>query len=384
MKLSTPQTLGELAQYAEREIRSRLADVGSPDLDHPITVEGEDTVISSLCPIEDAEPGCLTFAVNEKYVTMAEKSPAAALVVTSFGSTSLPCIKAPAPRLVFSVLLEMSQAKPSLVPAADGTTRFKDPNKVRIGEGTVIGDFCYVGRDVEIGAGCRIYPHVFIDDNVVLGDGVVVYPKVTVFRNTRIGNRVIIHAGAVIGDDGYSYNQILDLEKGRLHHIKNEHLGGVVIEDFVEIGSQVCIDRGLAGMTVIGRGTKIDNLAQIAHNCIIGQDCIVVSQVGMAGHSQLGNRVFALGQAGLAPGVKIGDDAIIGGQAGISNDIPAGSKMWTGSPAQKGEVYYRQLGMIRRDLPKVRDFFQLLKKAESFEELKAAFFGSDKKQEKSE
>lgn len=384
MKLSTPQTLGELAQYAEREIRRRLAEVGSPDLDHPITVEGGDTVISSLCPIENAEPGCLTFAVNEKYVAMAEASPAAALVVTSFGSTCRPCIKAPAPRLVFSVLLETLQPKPSLVPAADGTIRFKDPEQVQVGDGTVIGDFCYIGRNVQIGSGCRIYPHVFIDDNVVLGDGVVVYPKVTIFRNTSIGNRVIIHAGAVIGDDGYSYNQILDLEKGRLHHLKNEHLGGVVIEDFVEIGSQVCIDRGLAGMTVVGRGTKIDNLVQIAHNCIVGQDCIIVSQVGMAGHSQLGSRVFALGQSGMAPGIKVGDDAIIGGKAGISNDIPAGSTMWTGIPAQRGDVHYRQLAMIRRDLPKVREFFRLLKKAESFQELKEAFLGSDNKQEKSE
>ena len=324
----------------------------------------------------------MTFAVNEKYIAQAEEAGAAAVVVTSVGETSLPCIKAPAPRLVFSVLLELLQPEPSLVPAVDGSVRFKDPEKVRIGENTTIGDYCHIGRNVVIGEGCRIYPHVFIDDDVVLGDNAIVYPHVTIFRNTRIGRRVIIHAGAVIGDDGFGFNQVLDLEKGRLHHLKNEHIGGVIIEDFVEIGSQVCIDRGLAGMTVIGQGSKIDNLVQVAHNCRIGQDCIIVAQVGMAGHVQLGNRVFALGQAGFAPGLKIGDDAIIGGKAGISNDIPAGSTMWTGVPAQKGDVQYKQLAMIRRDLPRVRDFFRLLKKAESLEELKAAFFGSDKKQEK--
>jgi UDP-3-O-[3-hydroxymyristoyl] glucosamine N-acyltransferase len=356
--------------------------VGSPDLDHSIEVEGEDTVISSLCPIENIEPGGLTFAVNEKYIAQAEESGATAVVVTSFGKTSLPCIKAPAPRLVFSVLLEMLQPEPSLVPAADGNILFKDPDKVQIGEGTTIGDYCHIGRNVVIGAGCRIYPHVFIDDDVALGDNVLVYPRVTIFRNTRIGRRVIIHAGAVIGDDGFGYNQMLDLEKGRLYHLKNEHVGGVVIEDFVEIGSQVCIDRGMAGMTVIGRGTKIDNLVQIAHNCRIGQDCIIVAQVGMAGHCQLGNRVFALGQAGFSPGIHVGDDAIIGGQAGVSNTIPGGSTMWTGTPAQKGDVQYKQLAMIRRELPRVRDFFRLLKKVESFQELKSAFFGADKKQEK--
>jgi UDP-3-O-[3-hydroxymyristoyl] glucosamine N-acyltransferase len=384
LKLTPSKTLGELARHAEGVIRSRLTEVGSPELEHTIAVEGDKTVISALCPIEDIEPGGLTFAVNEKYVAQAEKSGAAAVVITSFAETSLPCIKAPAPRLVFSVLLELLQPKPSQIPAADGNIRFKDPDQVRIGPGATIGDFCHIGRNVVIGAGCRIYPHVFIDDDVVLGDDVVVYPHVTIFRNTRIGRRVIIHAGAVIGDDGFGYNQVLDLEKGRLYHLKNEHIGGVVIEDFVEIGSQVCIDRGLAGMTVIGQGTKIDNLVQIAHNCHIGQDCIVVAQVGMAGHVQFGNRVFALGQAGFGPGVSIGDDAIIGGQSGVSGNIPAGSTMWTGKPAQKADVQYKQLAMVRRDLPRVRDFFRLLKKAESLQELKETFFGSDKKQEKSE
>jgi UDP-3-O-[3-hydroxymyristoyl] glucosamine N-acyltransferase len=177
----------------------------------------------------------------------------------------------------------------------------------------------------------------------------------------------------VIGDDGFGYNQIPDTARGRLYHVKNEHVGGVWIGDDVEIGTLVCVDRGLVGDTVIGSGTKVDNLVQIAHNCQVGRDAVIVAQVGMAGHTRLGDRVFALGQAGFTTGAAVGDDAIIGGQAGVSGEIPAGRAVWSGTPAQKADDDFRQLALIRRELPRVREFFRLLGRADSFQSLQQMF-----------
>ena len=238
--------------------------------------------------------------------------------------------------------------------------------------------FCYIGARVKIGHGCRIYPHVFIDDDVTIGDGCVVYPQAVLFRRTVIGRKVIIHGGAVIGDDGFGYDQVQDPDRGRLLHMKDEHMGGVVVGDYVEIGSQVCIDRGLVENTVIGPGTKIDNQVQIAHNCKIGRDSIIVAQVGLAGHAEIGNRVFLLGQAGIGPGASVGDDAIITAKAGVGSKIPAGPALWSGAPARKSEEEYKQMALARRELPRVRSFFQAFKKAGSFEELKTLVFGRGK------
>jgi len=141
------------------------------------------------------------------------------------------------------------------------------------------------------------------------------------------------------------------------------------------------VDRGLVADTVIGRGTKIDNLAQIAHNVRLGRDCLVVAQVGISGHSVIGDRVFLLGQAGLAPGAAIGDEAVITAQSGVSGRVPAGRRMWSGSPAKPHEEYYRTMALAGAQLPKVRKFFQALKKSASLEELKALFFSTGEKED---
>lgn len=376
MQLDDSVSIGRLAEEAGRVIRERLANLGSPDLPHDIEVVGDpETLVGSICPVESIEPGCLTFAIGKKYLEQVEASNAAAVITPPhLVPESKPYIKAPEPRLVFSVIMELVGPNRDPVPALSDGVRYKDRSTVKIGDGSIIGDWCYIGANVSIGAGCRIYPHVFIDDNVTMGDGCIVYPHVSIFRDTQMGREVIIHSGAIIGDDGFGYNQLPDLQQGRLRHMKNSHFGGVVIGDSVEVGSQVCIDRGLAENTVIGPGTKIDNLAQIAHNCRIGADCIIVSQVGMSGHTVLGDRVFALGQAGFAPGVRVGNDAIITGRAGVTRDIPDGPALWSGVPARKSDEEYKQRALARRQLPRVREFFRIFKKAGSFEELKNEFF----------
>lgn len=376
VQLSAPTTLGDLAEHVRTQVASRLAYLGSPQLSHQITVQGDPyTIISALSPVEAIEPGSLAFAVNGKFLARVENSPAAAVIVPpGLSPEKKPYLTAPEPRLAFSIILELTNPGETLVPAGPGSIRFKDRASTAIEEDVLIGDWCYIGANVRIGRGTRIYPMVFIDDQVTIGENCLIYPRVTIFRNTTLGRHVIIHSGVVIGDDGFSYNQVLDPGTGRLHHLKNYHGGGVVLEDFVEIGSQVCVDRGLAGNTTIGSGTKIDNLVQIAHNCQIGPDNIIVSQAGLAGHVHFGRRVFVLGQSGFAPGVTVGDDAIIAGQAGVTHNVPAGRAVWSGVPVQKQEIEYREKATARRVLPQVQALLKALRKAESFEALKAALF----------
>ncbi|MEW6264688.1 MAG: UDP-3-O-(3-hydroxymyristoyl)glucosamine N-acyltransferase [Thermodesulfobacteriota bacterium] len=376
MRLDPPHSLADLAEAAGRHLRSRLADLGGLDLPFPLELVGDGSVaVSSIRPIEALEPGCITFAVNRKLLAKVEASSAAAVIVPlELTPATKPGLRSSEPRLVFSLLLELALEPPSLAPGLPETIRFKDRSSVSLGPGCVIGDFCYLGAGVSLGRDCLIYPHVFLDDQVTMGDGCIVYPRVTIFRHTTLGRKVIVHSGAVIGDDGFGYTQMPDAARGRLYHLKNEHAGGVWIGDFVEIGNQVCVDRGLAGLTRIGEGTKIDNLVQIGHNCEVGRDCIIVAQAGLAGHARLGHRVMALAQTGLAPGAKVGDDAILTARAGVAGEIPAGRAAWSGSPAQPMEINHKLKAIGRRELPRLYEFFRLLKKADSFESLKEAFF----------
>jgi len=379
MRLPHPFPLKELARLAQDRIRDRLAFLGSPEVPFEVHLVGDgETLIAAICPIAALEPASVTFAVNRAFLAQAEASEAAALILPpDLASSAKPYLSAPIPRLVFSVLLELAQAEPSLVPGQEAHVRFKDRSRVSLGEGAVIGDWCYVGRDVTLGRNCRIYPQVFIDDDVTLGDGCVIYPRVTLFRHTRVGRHVIIHSGAVIGDDGFGYNQVPDPERGRLLHVKNEHVGGVVIEDHVEVGSSVCIDRGLAGPTVVGEGTKIDNITQIGHNVRIGRDCIIVN-ASIAGSARLGDRVFAMG-ARIRDGIHVGDDALLLAGALVLQNIPPGRVRWLGAPAQEADQEFKTVALSRRELPRLRRFFQLLKKAGSFQELKERFFDAPTK-----
>ncbi|MEE9435906.1 MAG: UDP-3-O-(3-hydroxymyristoyl)glucosamine N-acyltransferase [Candidatus Adiutricales bacterium] len=381
MRLPRPYSLKELAELAQNTIEARLAELGSPDLLHRIEVIGDpEVLIEAISPIEALEPGCLTFALTESYLSLAEDGGAVSVVLPdSLESQKISFLHAPVPRLVFSVLLEIAMKKPSLTPADNGGIRFKDRLSVDLGDDVIIGDWCYIGKDVRIGSGSRIYPQVFVDDNVVLGDGCTIYPQVVLFRDTVLGNRVIIHSGAVIGDDGFGYNQVPDTNRNRLFHLKNEHVGGVLIGDDVEVGSQVCIDRALAHQTIIGAGTKIDNLTQVGHNVKIGRDSIIV-RASLAGSSQVGDKSFVLATK-VSHGARIGDGAItLGGD--VISDIPDGQNSWAGTPVQPLEQEWRTTILARRQLPRMRNFFRLFKRADSFEELKSKFFETEKKEER--
>ena len=204
-----------------------------------------------------------------------------------------------------------------------------------------LGPNCVIGEGVKIGAHAVLLGGNHISANCEIGAETKLFPNVVLYPRTQIGQRVILHAGVVIGSDGFGY--VFDAS----FHRKVPQIGNVIIHDDVEIGANVTIDRGALGSTVIGKGTKIDNLVQIGHNVIIGEHCIIVAQVGIAGSTKIGNYVTIAGQAGLAGHLKINDRVTIGAKAGVITDIPAGEK-WLGAPAQPDRHAKRQMIAIQR------------------------------------
>lgn len=285
-------------------------------------------VIAAVGGVDDVPPGGLTFADDAKHLQRALESPASAILTRPSlpipPDTNKSFLLHPMPRLAWAKILALYNPFPTPPPGIHPT--------VVMGESCELGDevslmpYVVVGNRVKIGHRVKIYPFCYIGDEVVLGDDVVLYPHVCVMPQVQIGNRVIVHPGAVIGGDGYGYVQHEDV-----HH-KIPQIGRVVIEDDVEIGCNTTIDRATTGETRIGRGTKIDNLVQIAHNVRVGEHCLIVSQVGIAGSSVLGHHVILAGQVGVKDHVQIGDRVVVGAQGGVSKSLPANGVYW-GTPA---------------------------------------------------
>lgn len=285
------------------------------------------TVVSGVSSIPEAGPGDLVFADSRHHLRDAERS-AAAAVLTRHEPDSLekPFVRVNDPRAAFATVLELFAPKPSAAPGVDPDARVA--STAVIAEGCSIGFQAFVGDQASIGAGTVVLPFAYVGNSVVAGEDCIIYPHVTLYPGSRLGNRVIIHSGAVIGADGFGYNQI----EGR--HVKIPHIGGVIIEDDVEIGANVTVDRARTGFTEIGAGTKIDNLVHVAHNVKIGRDCIIIAQVGISGSVQIGHQVLLAGQAGVKDHVAIGDGAQVAAKAGIIADVPNGAKV-AGFPARR-------------------------------------------------
>ena len=214
-------------------------------------------------------------------------------------------------------------------------------SNLKIGSDISVYPFAVIGDEVSLGDRVIIFPGVYIGKGVSIGSDSVIHPNVTIRENVVIGKKAIIHSGTVIGGDGFGYT----LEKGE--HYKIPQVGGVIIEDNVEIGSNVSIDRGTTGNTIIGQGTKIDNLVQIAHNVSIGKKCIIVSQVGISGSVEIGDGVVLAGQVGVKDHVKIGAGAVAAGQSGITRNIPEG-QVYSGMPAIPHKTWLRAQSMFTK------------------------------------
>ena len=310
------------------------------------------TVLTGFAPADRAKTGDLTFAENEEYLARAQQSAASAIIVSGKPAPAgqvLICVANA--RVAFAKTLALFFPEPVLPAGIHASAVIA--RSAQVDPSAHIGPHCVIGENVVVAAGAALHGGNHIGNDCQLGSGSVLFPNVTLYPRTQLGQRVRIHAGSVIGADGYGY--VLD---GGVHR-KVPQVGHVIIGDDVEIGANVAIDRGALGPTVIGRGTKIDNLVQIAHNVQIGEHCLIISQVGIAGSSQLGNYVVLAGQVGVAGHLKIGDRAVVAAQSGVGDDIPAGEK-WLGSVAQPSIVAKRQMFALRK-LP------QLLKRVAELE-----------------
>jgi UDP-3-O-[3-hydroxymyristoyl] glucosamine N-acyltransferase len=315
------------AQLAER-LGARVA--GDPDL-----------ALTGFAPADSAKAGELTFAENESYFARADQSAASAVLVAGpFESgTGKTLIHVANARVAFAQVLPLFFPEPVHPPGAHPTAVVAA--SAEVDPTAHIGPHCVVGERAKIGPGCVLTAHDYVGDDCVLGEGCRLFPNVTLYARSVLGKRVRIHAGTVVGADGFGY--VFDAGA----HRKVPQVGHVILHDDVELGANVTIDRAALGATVIGRGTKIDNLVQIAHNVSIGEHCIVVAQVGIAGSTKIGNYVTLAGQVGIAGHLRIADKVTIAAQSGVMNHIPEGQK-WMGSPAQPDRVTKRQLLAIER------------------------------------
>ncbi|MFA5069031.1 MAG: UDP-3-O-(3-hydroxymyristoyl)glucosamine N-acyltransferase [Candidatus Omnitrophota bacterium] len=286
-----------------------------------------DTQISSVNGIREAQEGDITFLANSLYGPLLAKTNASAVITSrEIAQSAKPIIRTDDPSLAFTKVISLFRDTYDKGPPA-GIDKLAFIGKgAKIGKGVSIAAFAVVEFGAEIGDNAVIYPHVYIGHNARIGKDAKLYPGVVVREDCVIGERVIIHSNSVIGSDGFGYVKINGV------HQKIPQTGIVLICDDVEIGSNVSIDRARFGKTVIGKGTKIDNLVQIAHNVLVGDNAIIVSQAGISGSARVGNNVILAGQSGVVGHVEIGDNAIVAAQAGVTKSVPSNTVV-LGSPA---------------------------------------------------
>lgn len=317
------KTLAEIAELVGGEV------VGDNDVE-----------IYGVNGIQDAQEGELTFLGDEKFAPFVHKTQASAVIVSRDSAVSgKSIIRTDNPSVAFTQVVSIFYGE---------TVHFKGVHaKAFIDETVVLGKEVAIGPGVVIEAGTRIGDHAviyagtFIGADVVIGCHGVIYPQVTIREKTVIGDRVIIHSGAVVGSDGFGYEQI----EGQ--HKKIPQVGYVCIEDDVEIGANVTIDRARLSRTLIGRGTKIDNLVQIAHNVQIGENCLLISQVGVSGSSVIERGAILAGQVGVAGHITIGEGAIVAAQGGVTKSVPAHTKV-SGYPAKPHEKARKVNACVQR------------------------------------
>ena len=300
--------------------------------------------VAGVRALDEAGPTDLTFVTDAKRVAQLPASRAGAVILPeSAPAVGRPSLRTSNPYLALARALAAFHPAGRVVPGAHATAVVAAD--AQVDAEASVGPLCVISSGAEIGSGTRLDAQVFVGANVRIGRDCRIFPQVTLREGTRLGDRVTVHAGAVIGADGFGY------ARDGARYVKIPQVGGVVLDDDVEIGANVAIDRATLGVTRIGRGTKIDNLVQIAHNVRVGEDTVIVAQVGISGSSQIGSRVTIAGQVGVVDHVRIGDNAMIGAQSGVRKDVPDGGMVW-GSPAAPHLEYKRQLAAMAR-LPRL-------------------------------
>ena len=316
-------------------------------------VVGDETVIvTGVCGIREAKEGDLTFVANEKYISLMRETRASAIITSrEVKQAPKPIIRTDNPDLAFAKMISL------LAPNEITHPRGIHPSAmighgVKLGEGVAIQPYVVIGDNAQIGDRTILYAGVFVGDQAKIGSDTLIYPHVAIRERVEIGNRVIVHSGTVIGSDGFGFSTVKGV------HVKIPQIGTVKIEDDVEIGANVTIDRARFGVTHIKKGTKIDNLVQIAHNVVIGEHSIIVAQTGISGSTVVGNGVVIAGQTGIVGHITIGDNTVIGARSGVIKSIPPNSVI-LGAPAKPISKFKETNACLQR-LPKLYETVRLL------------------------
>ncbi len=309
-------------------------------------LNGDDIEITGLCTPKEQESGCICIIAQKKLAELAKNGSASAYIVAE-GLT----LETDKPQVIIKDVKDALVKILNFIYPSEEIKHYIS-NHAAVGENVNISNPCYIDNFVSIssnssiGKNTKIYPSVVIGENVTIGENCIIYPNVTIYDNITIGNNVIIHAGAVIGADGFGFIP-------GANPTKIPQKGTVILEDFVEIGANSCIDRATIGATIIGFGTKLDDLVMVGHNTQLGKACLIASQVGFSGSIKVGDYVVAGGQAGFADHITIASGSMFGGQTGIANNITK-KGMYMGSPCMdftkfaKAHAVFQELPELKR------------------------------------
>jgi UDP-3-O-[3-hydroxymyristoyl] glucosamine N-acyltransferase len=324
------------------------------------TVVGDGEIdISGVGAIEDARAGEITFIANPKYLSKVSETNASAIIVSKeVTQADKPLLCVTNPYLAFAKILTLFSQKP-YQPKGIDSNAWISPT-AQLGKDLTLYPFVYIGDRCSIGDRVTLYPGVYVGESSTIGEDSILYSNVSIYPGASIGKRVILHSGVVVGSDGFGY------VKEEKKNVKIPQLGKVEIEDDVEIGANTTVDRATFGKTIIRRGVKIDNLVQVAHNVVIGEDSVLCAQVGISGSTKIGSNVTLAGQVGVVDHTEIGDNVMVGAQAGVTHRLPA-NQGYVGSPAMPHREFLR-VNAVFSKLPEMRkiliDVEKRLKKIE--------------------
>ncbi len=314
------------------------------------TVIGNPNVeVDNISKIEQGEPGTLTFLANLKYANYIYDTKASIVIVNdSFKpekKISTTMVSVPDAYSAFASLLEMYQ---QAVPKRTGISKSASiATSATIGKNAYIGDFVSIGENTVIGDDCSIYPNTSIGYNCNIGKNALLYSGVNIYDDCVLGNNCTLHSGVVVGADGFGFAPLENNDYKKIPQI-----GNVIIEDNVEVGANTTIDRATMGSTVIKKGAKIDNLIQIAHNAVVGENTVVAAQTGISGSTTIGKNCMIGGQVGIIGHLKIADGVMIAAQSGVAKSIAQEKTMWEGSPAfairdyQKSYIHFKRFDKL--------------------------------------
>ena len=311
------------------------------------TVDGNpEATITTFARIESGKPGAICFFANPKYEQYVYRCKADIIIVNKTFEPKEPVsatlVRVDDSYAAVAALLDYVTAKKRSYRRYRGC-RSRVRWSARLGKKVYVGDFAYIGKGASVGDCTKIYENVFIGDDVKIGSYCIIYPGARIYPGMVIGDRVIIHANAVIGADGFGF---APLEDGTWKKI--EHTGNVIIEDDVEIGANTCVDKSQMGSTIVKKGTKVDNLCQIAHNVEVGPNTVMAAMSGIAGSSKIGEHCIIGGQVGIAGHLTVADHSSFGAQAGLISNVKTPGQSFFGTPAIPYMEYMRSYSAFKK------------------------------------